>query len=359
MLQLIRKYNRPVPRYTSYPTVPQWKEESMDQSRWKSIVSKAFEATRTDGISVYIHLPYCEQLCTYCACNKRITTNHSVEEAYISTLMKELDLYLEVFGSRPVIRELHFGGGTPTFFSPNNLHLLMEGLWERADRHPQAEFSFEGHPNNTTYEHLKTLYEDGFTRVSFGIQDLNEEVQIAINRIQPFENVRRVTNWAREIGYESVNFDFVYGLPFQHIKNLAITLQTALTLRPDRIAFYSYAHVPWTSAGQRAYDENDLPGGLEKANMYLTGRKMFLDRGYVDIGMDHFALPDDSLSQALADKKLHRNFMGYTVAPSQFLLGLGCSSISDAISAYSQNEKKVEDYRKRVEQGELPITKGQ
>ncbi len=284
--------------------------------------------------------------------------NHSVESTYIAALLAELDLYIEVFGNKPLIRELHLGGGTPTFFSPENLSYLMDEIRSRSVIHPQAEMSFEGHPNNTTHDHLVCLYNQGFQRVSFGIQDLNEAVQQAINRIQPYENIVKVTKWAREIGYKSVNFDFVYGLPFQNTKNLALTLQTALKLRPDRIAFYSYAHVPWTSSGQRAYDENDLPGELEKANMYLMGRQMFKIRGYNEVGMDHFALPTDSLSRAMEEKNLHRNFMGYTVAPSELLLGLGCSAISDAITAYSQNEKKVEDYVRRVNNGELAITKG-
>ncbi|MCA6073251.1 oxygen-independent coproporphyrinogen III oxidase [Fulvivirga sedimenti] len=358
MLHLIRKYNKAVPRYTSYPTVPQWKEPQMDLERWKVLLKKSFEKTKSGGISVYIHLPFCEQLCTYCACNKRITKNHSVEEGYLKSVLKELELYIEVFGEKPVIRELHLGGGTPTFFHPENLRFLITEIRKKSVVHDQAEMSFEGHPNNTSREHLETLYELGFRRVSFGIQDLNEVVQRAINRIQPFENILNVTRWAREIGYESVNYDFVYGLPFQNTKNLALTLQTALKLRPDRIAFYSYAHVPWTSAGQRAYDENDLPGDLEKANMYLMGRRMFKDRGYIDIGMDHFALPSDSLTKALNEGLLHRNFMGYTVAPSELLIGLGCSSISDALTAYSQNEKKVEDYERVVNEGNLPVSKG-
>ena len=358
MLHLLRKYNRSVPRYTSYPTVPQWKETEMEASRWTTIVKKAFEKTRDKGISLYIHLPYCEQLCTYCACNKRITTNHGVEQPYIQSVIRELEIYIDLFGSRPKIREIHLGGGTPTFFSPENLSSMMQKIRNRCDIDPRAELSFEGHPNNTSFEHLSTLYAEGFRRVSFGIQDLNEQVQIAINRIQPFENIERVTRWSREIGYQSVNFDFVYGLPFQNSKNLAITLQTGLKLKPDRVAFYSYAHVPWTSGGQRAYDESNLPSPLEKANMYLLGRKMFRDRNYIDIGMDHFAQPEDGLSVALKEGRLHRNFMGYTEAPGEFLLGLGASSISDAITAYSQNEKKVETYMQRLESGELPITRG-
>jgi oxygen-independent coproporphyrinogen-3 oxidase len=273
-------------------------------------------------------------------------------------LIRELDLYLAIFGERPLIRELHLGGGTPTFFSPLNLSSMMNSIRDRCDFHENAELSFEGHPNNTSFEHLDSLHKEGFNRVSFGIQDLNERVQVAINRIQPYENVERVTDWARDIGYSSVNFDFVYGLPFQHSKNLAMTLQTALKLMPERIAFYSYAHMPWTSGGQRAYDENDLPSTLEKANMYLMGRQIFLNRQYMDIGMDHFALQHDSLADAVRENNLHRNFMGYTVAPSAFLLGLGTSSISDAVSAYNQNEKSVEKYLNRVNKNELPLTKG-
>ena len=358
MLELLRKYNRPVPRYTSYPTVPQWKESEIDSVRWKAVVKKAFSKTNQSGISLYIHLPYCEQLCTYCACNKRITKNHGVEEPYIRSLIRELDLYINLFGTKPTIREIHLGGGTPTFFSPENLSSLMQMIRSRCHVPEGAELSFEGHPNNTTFNHLSALYSEGFRRVSFGIQDLNEKVQIAINRIQPFEKVEHVTNMAREIGYKSVNFDFVYGLPFQNTKNLAITLQTGLSLRPDRVAFYSYAHVPWTSRGQRAYDETNLPTGVEKASMYLLGRKMFRDRNYTDIGMDHFALPDDGLASALKEDRLHRNFMGYTEAPGEFLLGLGASSISDAISAYSQNEKKVETYIQRLYNNELPLSRG-
>jgi oxygen-independent coproporphyrinogen-3 oxidase len=335
-----------------------WRNNPPDENIWKNSVRRAFNESNDSGISLYIHLPFCEELCTYCACNKRITKNHNVEEQYITDLLTEWDLYLNIFGEKPTIREIHLGGGTPTFFHPNNLARLVTGILSKSTKSPDAEFSFEGHPNNTTREHLSTLYNLGFRRVSFGIQDLNEEVQRAINRIQPFENTVRVTQWAREIGYESVNFDIVYGLPFQHSKNLIKTLQSSLQLVPDRIAFYSYAHVPWTSAGQRAYDTSDLPPEIEKVNMYLMGRQIFRDRGYVDIGMDHFALPGDSLVQAMKNDGLHRNFMGYTVSPGDLLIGLGCSAISDSKYAYAQNEKHVEKYQERIAAGELPLIKG-
>jgi oxygen-independent coproporphyrinogen-3 oxidase len=213
---LIDKYNIPIPRYTSYPTVPYWKDNLTDTADWTLQIQKAIQATKTtEGISLYIHLPFCEQLCTYCGCNKRITKNHSVETTYIEALLKEWAHYKNIFGKNLLIRELHLGGGTPTFFSPENLVYLMTELFKDVSIHPEREFSFEGHPNNTTKEHLQSLYTIGFRRVSYGVQDLNIKVQTAINRIQPFEKTKQVTEWAREIGYESVNFDLIYGLPFQ------------------------------------------------------------------------------------------------------------------------------------------------
>jgi oxygen-independent coproporphyrinogen III oxidase len=358
MLHLIRKYNQPIPRYTSYPTVPMWGDPAVDRVRWNQVIKQAFDETNEKGISLYLHLPYCEKLCTYCACNKRITKNHTVEDKYITALLNEWAIYKTLFDGKPKLKEIHLGGGTPTFFSPENLEKLMLGIFKDCEISNQPEFSFEGHPNNTTYQHLETFYNLGFRRVSFGIQDINEEVQLAINRIQPFYNVVNVTRWAREIGYTSVNFDFVYGLPFQNTQNLARTIQTSLKLKPDRVAFYSYAHIPWTYKGQRAYSEEDLPGELEKANMYLMAREIFMKQGYQDIGMDHFALAHDDLTLALNNETLHRNFMGYTTACSELLIGLGCSSISDAKYAYSQNEKNVEKYIKAVNNGQLPLTKG-
>ena len=355
---LVRKYNQPVPRYTSYPTVPHW-QDAIDTESWKKDFASRFsEQNPATGISLYLHLPFCESLCTYCGCNKKITTNHSVEDRYIAALQKEWSLYRKLMKQTPVVRELHLGGGTPTFFSPQNLQGLLQSILKGCILHPQHEFSIEGHPNNTTPAHLKTLYNLGFRRISYGVQDNDPKVQRIINRIQPFENVQRATETARAIGFTSVNFDLIYGLPLQTPESMERTINQVITLRPDRIAFYSYAHVPWTSKGQRLFDETHLPAAEEKIGLYLKGKELLLKAGYADIGMDHFALPTDGLYRAWAAGKLHRNFMGYTTQPSPLLLGLGVSSISDTGSAFAQNSKTIHDYYAAINKGELAVQKG-
>jgi oxygen-independent coproporphyrinogen-3 oxidase len=357
--ELLKKYDVPVPRYTSYPTMPFWNVDDFDTNQWLDSVRKIFEETNsTKGISLYIHLPFCESLCTYCACNTRITKNHKVEEKYLQAVIQEWRLYLNLFDERPIIRELHIGGGTPTFFSPENLDKLINGIFNFGEIHPQAEFSFEGHPNNTNRGHLEQLYKLGFKRVSFGVQDLDHIVQKTINRIQPFENLERVTNESREIGYKSISYDLVYGLPFQTKETVVNTVKKIITLKPDRISFYSYAHVPWLKPGQRGYEDSDLPSDVVKRSLYETGRKLFLDAGFVDIGMDHFALPNDALAIAQQAGTLHRNFMGYTTTATNLLIGLGASSISDSYYGYAQNLKKVEEYEEKIFKGEWAIFKG-
>lgn len=357
-MKLIDKYNVAVPRYTSYPTLPYW-ENLISEEQWKQSVKESFLKTNdADGISIYIHLPFCDSLCTYCACNTRITVNHAVEEPYINALLKEWSLYLDLFKEIPRIRELHLGGGAPTFFSPANLKKLISGLLSHATVCDDAEFSFEGHPNNTSKEHLTTLYDLGFRRVSFGVQDLDEKVQMAINRIQPLENVQTVVAMAREIGYTSINFDLVYGLPFQEQAGLLKTIQSVIALKPERIAFYSYAHVPWLKPGQRKFTENDLPDGEQKRMLYESGLNLFKAAGYQDVGMAHFALTSDSLYTAFQNKTLHRNFMGYTSNYPELMIGLGASSISDTWDAFAQNIKEVEAYTEAVNKNTFPIFKG-
>jgi len=358
MIDLVKKYDVPVPRYTSYPTVPAWDVNAFQLEEYKGRLKASFQQTKEEGISLYLHLPYCESLCTYCGCNTRITINHKVELPYIESLLKEWKLYLNLFGEKPLVREIHLGGGTPTFFSPENLRYLMESILDTVDVHPDYQFSFEGHPNNTTYEHLVALYEVGFTRVSYGVQDVDFKVQKAINRLQPLENIEKVTKAAREIGYTSVNFDLIYGLPFQTIYGIKQTMDVVKTFMPDRIAFYSYAHVPWVKPGQRAYSEENIPEGEEKHKLNMLGQALLLDMGYQAIGMDHFALPEDPLYQARSKGRLHRNFMGYTESRTNFMIGLGVSSISDIGAAYTQNVKSVEGYRAKVEAGEFPMFKG-
>lgn len=357
--ELIKKYDVPVPRYTSYPTVPFWEVDRFSADQWIQAVKRCFEETNdAKGISLYLHLPFCESLCTYCACNTRITKNHKVELSYSAALINEWNLYKAIFTKAPVIRELHLGGGTPTFFSAQNLEALLNEILKDGILHSDYEFSFEGHPNNTTEEHLKELYQAGFRRVSFGVQDLDEKVQEAIHRIQPFENLERVTNQSRAIGYTSVSFDLIYGLPYQTLDSVTRTVEKIITLRPDRIAFYSYAHVPWVKPGQRGYEDADLPSDVVKRSLYEAGRQLFLEAGYIDIGMDHFALLHDELAIAQKEGRLHRNFMGYTTTQTDLLIGLGTSAISDAHYAYAQNLKKVEDYEKQIATGELAIFKG-
>tara|TARA_R110002124_G_scaffold87407_1_gene225047 strand:- start:68769 stop:70133 length:1365 start_codon:yes stop_codon:yes gene_type:complete len=357
---LVDKYNVAGPRYTSYPTVPYWDNAGFSLKAWKETLKKSFIASNsTEGISLYIHLPFCESLCTFCGCHKRITKNHSVEIPYLKTLLRELELYVELLGEKPRIKELHIGGGTPTFYSPENLQMLLEGLFRRTIKAPNAELSFEGHPNNTTKSHLKTLASFGFKRVSYGVQDYNETVQKAINRIQPLDNVIRVTNEARELGYDSVGHDIIFGLPFQKKEHIIKTIEVTTQLRPDRIAFYSYAHVPWMKGnGQRGFKDADLPTAEEKKEQYELGRELLLKAGYIEIGMDHFALPTDSLSKALENKTIHRNFMGYTNSKTQVMIGLGASAISDSWFSFAQNEKGVEAYQDLVHRGIIPVFRG-
>lgn len=357
---LIQKYNIPGPRYTSYPTVPYWDQNTFSLKKWTSSLIKSFHESNTEeGISLYIHLPFCESLCTFCGCNKRITKQHSVEDVYINAVLKEWQLYLQLFNEKPIIKELHLGGGTPTFFSPQNLKRLIDGIFMKAKHAVDYEFSFEGHPNNTTREHLQTLYDLGFRRVSFGVQDYNINVQKAIHRIQPFEAVKRVTEQAREIGYTSVGHDIIFGLPFQTIEDVERTILKTKELLPDRLAFYSYAHVPWIKGnGQRGFNDSDLPSPEVKRMQYELGKKLLAEVGYTEIGMDHFALPTDSLYQSMEEGRLHRNFMGYTASKTQAMIGLGVSAISDSLYGFSQNEKSLEAYYHLLKEGILPVQRG-
>ena len=356
--QLLNKYNIPVPRYTSYPTVPFW-NSSIDQATWTSAVKEQFAgANKSFGISLYIHLPFCESLCTYCGCNKKITTNHGVEEKYMGAILKEWNLYLELLEETPLIREIHLGGGTPTFFSPENLHNLVSSILEKSKLSEGLNFSLEGHPNNTTKAHLEQLYNLGFRRISYGVQDNDPSVQKIINRIQPFENVIRATETARQIGYTSVNFDLIYGLPLQTPDSIRRTLNQCISLLPDRVAFYSYAHVPWTSRGQRLFDETDLPSPIQKNELYRLGKQIFGENGYQDIGMDHFALKSDDLYLAWKNGSLHRNFMGYTTHYTNMTIGLGVSAISDSGNAFMQNSKSIHDYYSKISSGNLAIERG-
>ena len=357
---LIQKYNVPGPRYTSYPTVPYWNENDFTYQLWIESLQKSFaESNQKDGISLYIHLPFCESMCTFCGCNKRITKNHDVENPYIEAVIKEWSLYCKLLNERPIIKEIHLGGGTPTFFSPKNLEDLINGIFSYADKAKEHEFSFEGHPNNTTYEHLQKLYNLGFRRVSYGVQDYSKKVQKAIHREQSFHNVAKVTFWAKEIGYTSISHDLVFGLPFQEVEDIIDTIEKTNSLQPDRLAFYSYAHVHWIKGnGQRGFSDENVPKDAQKRKLYEIGKELLYKNEYHEIGMDHFALKSDHLYTAFKDGKLHRNFMGYSASKTQLMIGLGVSSISDSWYSFAQNVKSIEDYYQLLEWDKLPVVKG-
>lgn len=358
--ELLAKYDIPAPRYTSYPTVPYWSEDPTP-AQWLAELRRTFTNDPQTGWSMYIHIPFCESLCTFCGCNTFITRNHDNETSYTAALHAEWETYLrEVPALKTApIRQIHLGGGTPTFFSGENLKKLLRPILDAVNIDPaHFEGSIEVGPRVTTREHLEALRELGFQRISMGVQDFNPEVQHLINRIQPYEMTRDLTLLAREVGFESVNYDLIYGLPAQTPESFRKTAETTIALRPDRIALYSFAFVPWIKKAHRLFTEDDLPKGADKRVLYEIARELFLDAGYVELGLDHFALPDDNLYQAYENGELHRNFMGYTDMRTDVLLGLGVSAISEAPTCFHQNEKHINEYKTGALAGQIPTLRG-
>lgn len=355
---LFKKYDIPAPRYTSYPTVPYW-SENPTTADWLEELRKTL--ARPASWSLYLHIPFCETLCTFCGCNTSITKDHQRESPYVDLLHREWETYcreVPAFLEKP-LSQFHLGGGTPTFLSPASLARLIEPMMKRA-KVDTAHFegAVEVDPRRTTREQLEVLRQFGFSRVSMGVQDFDPEVQRLVNRIQPREMTERMTNDARALGYRSVNFDLIYGLPKQTPESIRKMVEVTLEMRPDRIALYSFALVPWIKPAQRLFKDDDLPAGADKRALYEIARTLLLDAGYREIGMDHFALPTDSLSIAEANGTLHRNFMGYTERRTDVLLGLGVSSISEAPGVFHQNEKVLPVYERRVQAGEIPLFRG-
>jgi oxygen-independent coproporphyrinogen III oxidase len=356
---LFAKYDVPAPRYTSYPTVPFWSDMPTTE-QWLNELGKAFDDPSATW-SLYFHLPFCESLCTFCACNTVITRNHNREEGYKELLLKEWGYYLERI---PKLRErpllgVHLGGGTPTFFAPENLRQILQPILSMTKiDDDNFEASVEVHPGHTTREHLVTLRELGFTRISIGVQDFDSEVQRIVNRNQPYEVTKTCTDMARELGYTSVNYDLIYGLPKQTLARFAESVQKVTELRPDRIALYSFALVPWIKPAQRSYTDEDIPKAGEKRALYEMAREKLETAGYIEIGMDHFALPHDGMAKAQRAGSLHRNFQGYTETRTSVLLGLGVSAISETPTCFHQNEKAFPVYERRVSQGEIPTFRG-
>lgn len=353
---IIEKYNISTPRYTSYPTILDWNQKEIIKVELKDKLKSSFNSDNSPT-SVYIHLPFCEQMCTFCGCHKYITKNHSVEEPYIDSLIREWEMYEDLAAGEISVAELHLGGGTPTFFSADELKRLINRITKK--RPEKVSYSFEGHPNYTTPEQLQTLFDLGFSRVSFGVQDYDPIVQKAINRVQPLEKVKYVTELARKIGYKSISHDLVFGLPFQKMESMKISIQNTLNLKPDNISLYSYAHVPWVKGtGQRGFSDEDLPSGSEKRKLYEYAKSELLEKGYLEIGMDHFGLPSEPMTKAMLNKKLKRNFMGYTTSNTNRLIGIGASAISEHDFGFVQNEKNIKLYQELVSNDDLPAFKG-
>lgn len=358
MRNLFEKYDIPTPRYTSYPTVPYW-DEIPTTEQWVSSLRRALKDS-TQMWSAYIHIPFCETMCTFCGCNTVITKNHKVEHPYVQSLLKEQDLY---FSRVPELQEaplvdLHLGGGSPTFLASQELERLLRPLLARVRKAEGFEASLEVDPRRTRVEQLEVLRGLGFQRLSLGVQDFNPEVQRLINRHQTFEQTESILKAGRALDYHSINFDLIYGLPAQTPVNLRETILRTIDLRPDRIALYSFALVPWIKPAQRLFKDEDLPMGEAKRRLYEDARQLLIDAGYLEIGMDHFALPTDALAKAAAAGKLHRNFMGYTDRKSQAMVGFGVSSISETPDCYHQNEKVLSRYESQVASQEIPTFRG-
>jgi oxygen-independent coproporphyrinogen-3 oxidase len=357
--ELIQKYDVPVPRYTSYPTVPYW-SDSPSTAEWLDSLRRAFTDARATW-SMYLHLPFCETLCTFCGCNTLITRSHDREQPYVRRILREFDLYLtEVpeLARRP-LRQMHLGGGSPTFLSSANLQFLVAEILQRVAMDPEHfDGSLEVDPRRTTADQMKVLFDLGYRRVSMGVQDFDPEVQRLVNRVQPFEITRDLTETARNIGYTSVNYDLIYGLPRQSVASFSCSIDRTIDLRPDRIALYSFARVPWIKPQQRLFKDEDLPAGAEKRALYEMAYNKLIRAGYDEIGMDHFALPTDSLTVAKRRKTMHRNFMGYTETRTDILLGLGVSSISETRDCFHQNEKVLPVYERYLDAGKIPTLRG-
>jgi len=351
-LEMLEKYDVAGPRYTSYPTADRFVDAFGVQD-----YQQALDKRRVGGmalpLSIYVHVPFCESLCFYCACNKIITKRHERGTEYLEYLRREIDLYVEHLGQEQTISQLHLGGGSPTFFNDEELTQLMDMIKRNFVLAPHGEYSIEIDPRTVDEKRLAHLADLGFNRLSFGVQDFDPEVQKAVHRIQPAEQVFDLVGTARRLGFDSVNVDLIYGLPKQTPTSFARTLQQVATLKPERIALYAYAHLP-----QRKIHEEDLPVAVDKIEMLSIAISTFLSAGYVYVGMDHFALPTDPLAIAKRQGRLHRNFQGYSTQPDCDLIALGVSAIGRVGSTYSQNAKTLEEYYDHINQGKLPVIKG-
>jgi oxygen-independent coproporphyrinogen-3 oxidase len=339
LLALLPRYASEGPRYTSYPTAPVWRDDYGPDDFAADLGHEDVDSS--DGLSLYVHAPFCESLCHFCACNKQITRDHGKAGPYLDAIAREVESVVAAVRVPRFATQLHWGGGTPTWLSPEEVTRLHHTLVDAFPLREGAEVSIEVDPRVTTQEHVAALAECGFNRISMGVQDFDPAVQEAVRRIQPAGMTARLVERARKAGFESVNFDLIYGLPYQTVESFGRTLDTLFEIAPDRIALYSYAHVTWVAKQQRGFERKDLPDAETKLAIMLMAIRRFLARGYVFVGLDHFARPEDELAQALADRTLRRNFMGHTTQAGVDLIGFGPSAISELRRSYAQNVRDV------------------
>jgi oxygen-independent coproporphyrinogen-3 oxidase len=356
-LDLLERYREPVPRYTSYPAVMHWRTPPATDA-WTQDLGATLSAADA-RLSLYVHIPFCQSLCSFCGCNVRIVRNHALAEPYVDTLLREFALYRASLPGVPLtLGELHLGGGTPTFLPPGALDRLLDGLLQHCTVAPGADLAIEADPRNTTREQLQVLRRHGFDRLSLGVQDFDPRVQEIVNRVHDVETVRRVVDMAHELEIRSLSVDLIHGLPLQTPESLAHTFHSVAGLGPDRISFLPYAHVPWIKSSQRQYTEADLPEPHVRAQLFAMGRERMASFGMVEIGMDQYARGGDVLAAALASHSLHRNFMGFTASRTDALVGLGVSALGHGRANYAQNEKSLQQYESRLAAGELPLQRG-
>ncbi|WP_026804357.1 oxygen-independent coproporphyrinogen III oxidase [Aliarcobacter lanthieri] len=349
------KYSKPGPRYTSYPTAPEFSESFTQEDL------KEFYKNQSDerALSLYIHMPFCRSACYFCGCNTIFTSKEDKKEKYIEYLKKELNILKNHLNTKRVVTQMHFGGGTPTFFSPSQLKEVIIAIKEIFPNFSSdAEISCEVDPRFFTVEHMNVLKDGGCNRLSFGVQDLDEDVQKTIHRIQPFQLTQNVINIARNAGINSINTDLIYGLPYQTRESFKKTLEQMVTLNTDRFAVFNYAHVPWLMKTMRKFDETTFPTPEVKLEMLKDTIDFFTSNGYKMVGMDHFAKPEDELFKAIEKGELHRNFQGYTTKGGADLIGIGLTSIGNGVDYYAQNFKDLDSWEKAIDNGDLPVFKG-
>ena len=354
-IALLEKYSKPGPRYTSYPTAPYF-TEGFGEKEWREELAQTQASGR--DLSLYVHIPFCDTLCYYCGCNMVATRDYSKACNYLDFLLREIDLVAALSAKDRVVRQLHWGGGTPTYLKPTDIARLATHIHERFNFASEVEAGCEVDPRDLTREHVEALRAAGFNRLSVGVQDLDERVQHAVNRIQPEAMIRDAIGWMREAGFTSINVDLMVGLPNQTLESFTHTLERVIEMAPDRLAVFGYAHVPWMKKHQKLINEQELPSFPVRLGLQMLVHDKLAEAGYVYIGMDHFAKPDDELVRAQRNKTLYRNFQGYTTHKNSDIYAFGASAISQTDDVYAQNLKRLADYQGRVDAGHLPIDRG-